>query len=201
MMRRTLLISAVPLLAAACVEQVPTRIGADGRPVPVIYRITQADLPRIQVRMLDSVNVLRAQAGVPPLQLNAALNAAAATHSRDMSFQGRPWLFGSDGTSPVTRAQRAGYGGRLVGELISETFETELETLTAWMADRDSRAVVLDPGAREMGFGFYQEANGKLWWTLSLGNPFDRNQTPNYIPQGIPGTPTFTGPPSFTEGS
>ncbi len=201
MKRRTLMLTAMPLLLAACAEQVPTRIGADGRPVPVVYRISQSDLPRIQVRMLDSVNVLRARAGVPPLQLNSALNAAAATHSRDMSFQGRPWLFGSDGTSPVTRAQRAGYRGRLVGEVISETFETELETLTAWMANREDRAVLMDPSAREMGFGFHQDSNGKLWWTLSLGDPFNRSETPNYTPQGIPGTPTFTGPPSFTEGS
>ena len=83
--------------------------------------------------MLDAVNSLRQAAGAPPVQLNAKLNAAAATHARDMSVQNRPWHFGSDGSSPIDRVARVGYPGQLVGENISETFETELETLSAWM--------------------------------------------------------------------
>jgi hypothetical protein len=31
------------------------------------------------------------------------------------------------------RMMRVGCGGRLIGEVISETYETELETLAAWM--------------------------------------------------------------------
>jgi uncharacterized protein YkwD len=179
-----ILIAAVGL--TACVDAVPMRDGPDGRPVPVVYRISAAEFPRIQFRMLDSVNTLRARAGAPPLQLNQQLNAAAATHSRDMSAQGRPWLFGSDGSSPVTRVRRAGYTGRLVGELISETFETELETLTAWMAENETRNVILDPSARDMGFGYYQDPNGKLWWTLTLGNPFEPGLAPQFVPPPPP---------------
>ena len=37
-----------------------------------------------------------------------------------MSAQNRPWHFGSDGSSPLVRVQRAGYRGKLLGELISE---------------------------------------------------------------------------------
>ncbi len=180
MLRPVALLPIAALTLAACAESVPTRIGADGKPVPVIYRIGPGDLGRIQFRMLDSVNALRARAGSPPLQLNAQLNAAAATQSRDMSFQGRPWHFGSDGSSPVTRARRAGYQGRLMGELISETFETELETLAAWMAEPETRSVLMDPAARDMGFAFHQDPNGKLWWTLTTGNPFESGFTPTY---------------------
>jgi uncharacterized protein YkwD len=101
--------------------------------------------------------------------LNANLNAAAATHARDMSVQNRPWHFGSDGSSPIQRAQRVGYTGQLLGELISETYETELETLAAWMENPDTRAILLQPEARDMGFGLFQEQNGKIWWTLNTG--------------------------------
>jgi uncharacterized protein YkwD len=69
----------------------------------------------------------------------------------------------------LVRVQRVGYTGRLIGELISETFETELETLSAWMAQADTRAVILDPAARFAGFAWFQEPGGKLWWTLVLG--------------------------------
>ncbi len=119
--------------------------------------------------MLDSVNSLRQAAGHAPVQLNARLNAAAATHSRDMSIQNRPWHFGSDGSSPIDRIRRVGYEGALVGETISETYETELETLAAWMDDPSTRSVILSPDARDMGFSWLQEENGKIWWTLMMG--------------------------------
>jgi uncharacterized protein YkwD len=104
------------------------------------------------------------------VQLNAQLNAAAATHARDMSVQNRPWLFGSDGSSPLDRARRAGFQGRLVGENISESYEAELQTLAAWMAQSDTRAVILDPNARAMGISWHQESAGKLWWCMNLGS-------------------------------
>lgn len=147
------------------------RLGPDGKPLPQVYKLGASDVGRVQIRMQDSVNALRRARGLAPLQLNAELNAAAATHARDMSVQNRPWHFGSDGSSPVQRAQRVGYAGQFLGELISETYETELETLAAWMEDPDQRAILLDASAREMGFAFFQEPSGKIWWTLSLGAP------------------------------
>ena len=120
--------------------------------------------------MLDSVNSLRQASGHPSVQLHSKLNAAAATHSRDMSVQNRPWHFGSDGSSPIDRVRRVGYEGNLVGENISETYETELETLAAWMEDPATRQVILAPDAQNMGFSWLQENNGKIWWTLVMGN-------------------------------
>ena len=58
-----------------------------------------------------------------------------------------------------------------MGELISETFETELETLGNWMEMPDQRAVILDPKATDLGFAWFQEPNGKIWWTLVTGAP------------------------------
>ncbi len=86
-----------------------------------------------------------------------------------MSVQNRPWHFGSDGSSPLDRVSRAGYTGRLIGENISETFETELETLAAWMDGVETREVILDKRARDLGFAWHQEDSGKIWWTLVMG--------------------------------
>lgn len=153
---------------AACTEAT-VQLGPDGKPLPQLYRIRSGDVSSIQFRMLDSVNALRQAAGAGPVELNAQLNAAAATHSRDMSLQNRPWHFGSDGSSPMERVARVGYTGGLAGENISETYETELETLSAWMEQPDTRRVILDPTAVDMGFSWHQEVNGKIWWTLVLG--------------------------------
>lgn len=131
--------------------------------------------------MLDSVNTLRQAAGVGPVTLNSQLNAAAATHSRDMSVQNRPWHFGSDGSSPIDRAQRVGYIGQTRGENISETYETEIETLSAWMGQDDTRRVILDAVAVDMGFSWYQEENGKIWWTLVMGG--STTSTPEFDPE------------------
>lgn len=150
-----------------------------------IYRISKSGENRVQYRMLDAVNALRAAAGVTPVALNAQLNAAAKTHSRDMSIQNRPWHFGSDGSSPIERVKRTGYTQIMRGEAISETFETELETLAAWMEEPGTRDVILDPLARDMGFGFLQEPQGKLWWTLLMGGPVSAGvETPAQNIQG-----------------
>lgn len=153
----------------ACTPE-PEVYGADGKPLPRVYRINQRDEAKIQYRMLDSVNALRAAAGRGNVALNANLNAAAATHARDMQIQNRPWHFGSDGSSPIDRVARAGFSGVMLGENISETYESELETLSAWMAQPDTRDIILDPRATDFGFAWHQESNGKLWWTMLLGS-------------------------------
>jgi uncharacterized protein YkwD len=56
-----------------------------------------------------------------------------------------------------------------LGETISETYETELDTLAAWMEQPETRAIILDPRARRIGFSWYQEDSGKIWWTLVTG--------------------------------
>ena len=161
----------IALLALSACTPTPTtpRLGEDGKPLPSVYKIRNSDVGKIQFRMLDSVNALRSASGAAPVQLSAELTAAAATHARDMSAQNRPWHFGSDGSSPIQRVAQAGYFGTFRGELISETFETEIETLSAWMEKPGTRSVILDPQARNMGFSWFQEKNGKIWWVLEMG--------------------------------
>lgn len=158
---------------AACTPPPPT-LGTDGKPLPRVYTIRDAGA--VSFGMLDSVNALRQAAGVPNLTLNAQLTAAAKTHAQDMSLQNRPWHFGSDGSSPLQRVSRTGYTGLFKGEVISETFETEIETLAAWMEEESSRKVLLDPTAVDMGFSWHQEPNGRLWWVLNTATPGEAAQ-------------------------
>lgn len=169
-MARLLIILFTALFALSACTPVGPTIGTDGKPLPKVYRIKNADTAKIQFRVLDSVNALRTAAGKTPLELDSNLTAAAATHSRDMSVQNRPWHFGSDGSSPLDRVVRAGYSGQLVGENISETYENESETLAAWMQTPSTRDVVLAQRARKMGFSWFQEPSGKIWWTMVTGS-------------------------------
>lgn len=165
MIRAFSLFATLVLILSAC-EPSGSSSTAPGQKV---YKISARDTAEIQYRMLDSVNSLRTAAGLPSVQLNSQLNAAAATHARDMSLQNRPWHFGSDGSSPIDRVARTGYPGRALGENISETYETETQTLGAWMDQTDTRNVIMDPAARDIGFSWYQEKGGKIWWTMVTG--------------------------------
>lgn len=133
------------------------------------YRISRSNADAVSFRMLDAINALRKRKNARPLKFNAALNAAAATQARDMFAQNRPWHFGSDGSSPPSRAEKSGYQGRVLGEAISESFDTELVTLAAWLKDPSTRNIMLDPRAGDLGFSWYQESTGKLWWVLVTG--------------------------------
>lgn len=166
----SILVALTVALAACAPSPTSQRLGSDGKPLPQVYRIKDRDTDKIQFRILDAVNALRGASGQQVVEFDSLLTSAAATHSRDMSVQNRPWHFGSDGSSPIERLQRIGFNGTLVGENISETYETELETLAAWMEKPDTRRVILAPNADRIGFAWYQESTGKLWWTLIMGD-------------------------------
>ena len=158
-MLRPLLLAVSMLFALAACE---TQSGGG-------IRLTGADADPIRLRHLDAVNAVRAQNGLQPVQLSAELNAAAETHARDISVQNRAWHFGSDLTSPRERAFRAGYRGELVGENLSEGADSDLTVLASWLDFADTREIILDPSARGLGLGFYQDASGKIWWVQLLG--------------------------------
>ena len=135
-----------------------------------VFRISNKDVAKIQLRHLDSINALRVASGLSPVELSPQLTAAAKTHAIDISRQNRPWHFGSDGSNPIERVERTGYAGRMLSENISETFESDLETLQAWMRDPTTRSGILHPDARYMGFSWHQEPIGKIWWVEVLGS-------------------------------
>ncbi len=142
---------------------------SNGRLVPQIYWINANAARQIPHRVLDAVNAVRSEKGLPEVKLSRELTAAAKTHARDMSVQNRPWHFGSDGSSPIQRAVDAGYEGKVLGENISESFESDLDTLAAWMETPDTRGLILNTDAASIGIGWHQEQEGKIWWSMVVG--------------------------------
>ena len=132
-------------------------------------QISPGDADGIRLRHVDGVNAARAQAGLPPLQLSAELTAASETHARDMSVQNPACHTGSDLTSFREGAFRAGYRGELAGENIAEGSDSDLTVLSNWLNFSDSRGIILDPLARGVGLGWYQDTSGKTWWVQLIG--------------------------------
>ena len=141
-----------------------------GPPPSERYQISAQRRAEIPMRVLVAVNQIRKSAGLPPLSISSALSSAAVRHSKDMAQQNRPWHFGSNGSSPLQRVASAGYGGVFHGETVSETYETELETIAIWAVAPGTRDVLLNPNSNDLGIGFFQERTGKLWWTLITGS-------------------------------
>ncbi len=163
-----LITMALSMLAACGGGPSENDVVSDGgrRIVPVAEL---ADVGAIQLRHLDSVNALRQARGAAPLVYDQALNSAALTHARDMALQQRAWHFGSDRSNPQSRARRAGFGGRTLGENIAEAFEGEFDTLQNWLDEPTTAAMILDRQARYFGFGWYREPSGKIWWVQLFG--------------------------------
>lgn len=168
MFRLSAIIFSLTLTLAACTEVTTSTYEGNA----LSGNISNYSSGGIRLRHLDAINALRAERSAPPLQLSAELNAAADTHARDMSAQQRAWNFGSDRTSPQERATRAGFNGVVRGENVAETFKSELLVLQTWLDNPASRATILDPEATHIGYGWYQESNGKLWWVEVLGQAF-----------------------------
>ncbi|QIE40798.1 CAP domain-containing protein [Rhodobacteraceae bacterium SC52] len=175
MLRISGVLTVLLLGLGACAPQSGPLVSSAG-----VYSIRSGDVADIQYRMLDSVNALRAGAGVAPVELDARLTAAAETHARDMSRQQRAWPFGSDGSSPYDRIGRSGYQGTLVAELYAQTFETELDTLAAWIDDGAWGEEILSPDATDMGFSWKQDNTGLLWWVILLGDGSTLAVTPAF---------------------
>ena len=160
----------ISLLALAACQPMAPQVGPDGQPLPVAYTINASEARAIPSRVVGQVNHLRANIGAGPLMQNPQLEAAAVAHARDMSAQNRAWHFGSDGSSPLDRVRAAGFSGSLIGENISETYENDIATLNAWMQTRETRDILMDPRANQLGVGWYQEPAGKIWWVLIAGS-------------------------------
>ncbi len=134
-----------------------------------VHRITAREADQIRLNQMDLINTVRAERGLQPVTLSAELTAAAETHARDMAVQKRAWNFGSDHSSPQARAERAGFVGLITGENVAETYEDNVTIFQVWYSDPRAREAMMHPDATHVGFGWYQEPNGKLWWVQDMG--------------------------------
>jgi hypothetical protein len=120
--------------------------------------------------LVDAHNRLRARKGLPPLEPNAALTAAAERHARDMASHGRMRHRGSDGTTPFQRMAQAGYAFRLAGENVAYGQPTVDAVMDAWWRSPGHRANVLG-NFSQIGTGTATAEDGSVYWCVTFGKP------------------------------
>lgn len=131
----------------------------------------------VRAEILETVNRLRADAGLQAVVLEPTLNAAAQAHAADMLARGFYDHRTPEGTTPRQRTAAAGYRDtRLIAENIAKGAFTPSEVVERWMNSPGHRQNILRPRAGEMGVGvaFGESHDGSehlevLWAQLFAG--------------------------------
>ncbi|CAK9077742.1 Uncharacterized protein YkwD [Durusdinium trenchii] len=123
-------------------------------------------------RARDLINQYRAEKGLKPLKLNAALTEAAKAHSRDLAKWDRISHYGSDGSNPWDRVKRTGYKPKLAAENVGTGQISFDEVLVGWKESEGHNKNLLLADAREMGLALVQDPKTefKSFWTLVIGS-------------------------------
>ena len=119
------------------------------------------------------------------LAISAQLSTAAFRHSRDMAVNDYFSHDGSDQSTMETRAKDAGYSYSLLAENLQAGASSPQELVNdpnmGWMQSPGHRANILNCGLREIGLGYYYQADDRAipgvggpfrhYWTADFGTP------------------------------
>jgi uncharacterized protein YkwD len=144
---------------------------------------TAADAASVGQHVLDRVNAARAAgrrcgtryfAPAAPLTLNSRLTGAALAHSLEMAKYAEFDHRGHDGSTPVIRVQRAGYGAySIIGENIAAGAMTAAEVTDGWLASPAHCENIMDARFTQIGIAFAANLNSSagLYWTQDFAAP------------------------------
>jgi uncharacterized protein YkwD len=142
-----------------------------------------SDALLIRLQILDLVNKARLSGRrcgntvfkpAAKLSLNTLLTSAAYAHSREMAVYGVFDHRGHDGSTPVTRVERAGYGSYLiVGENIAAGAMTAAEVTQGWLDSPAHCENIMDPRFVEIGIAFAVNTSSSelVYWTQEFAAP------------------------------
>ena len=161
--RRAVLVLGTASLVSACATT------AKVAPLPAASRSDRPeDLTREQI--LEAINATRRAHGAGPWRYNQALESAARAQANLMAS--KDTLSHNLGTTLRQRVTAAGYG-TAVGENVAKGYTTLPATIEGWLASTGHRNTLLSPKFVEFGLAFARTANGRLYWALIAGGPFE----------------------------
>lgn len=109
------------------------------------------------------LNQQRRAHGLPAIDFNRQLSAAAQTQACDLASSGRFGHAGSDGSNSHARVLRAGYQSCLTAENLAWGYPDAARIVGGWMASPGHRANMLHSRVDEFGIGIAQGPNGPIW--------------------------------------
>lgn len=122
--------------------------------------------------ILARTNATRKSRGLPALQLDERLQAAAEAHACDMAARGMMSHVGTDTSGPGPRVKATGYRPRVTAENIGAGRMNAGRISGEWSSSPGHRANILIPGLRDFGVGKAVGSDGKsLFWTAVYAQP------------------------------
>ena len=124
--------------------------------------------------LLRLLNEGRASLGLSQLRPNATLASVASSYARYMATANFFSHNGIDGSTPEGRIDASGYTGNWRGETLAAGQATaDLAFDVWWNKSPPHRAILVDPGATEVGIGYYFDPSGTYawYWVLEIGSP------------------------------
>lgn len=118
-----------------------------------------------------ALNAARHHAGYTGLGLNAQLEVLAQAHTAHLQSLGRVSHMDAQGRSPDQRAAHGSYQGVVLGEALAEVHDPSADVVAHWLGAPETRAVVLDPQASDMGLAVRHGPGNRLWWVAILAVP------------------------------
>jgi uncharacterized protein YkwD len=138
---------------------------------PAALSESSASMAGLESGLLQQLNAVRADHGLPALRANARLAAAADQHSREMADDGYFNHDSVDGTSFSSRIARwyplGTFHSWLVGEnlLWSSPTVDPSGAVAMWMRSAPHRANILNPRFREVGIGAVHSTSARGTYT------------------------------------
>ncbi len=156
------------LATFACAAALGVAIAPVASSAPSSATRAHTAVAALQAGVVQQLNAVRADYGLPALHLNALLAAAAVQHSSEMGIDGYFDHSSANGAAFYTRIAHwyssIGFARWSVGENLL-WYSPDIGALTAveiWMHSPVHRANILDPRWREVGIGavHFDSANG-----------------------------------------
>ncbi|HEY58651.1 MAG TPA: LysM peptidoglycan-binding domain-containing protein [Anaerolineae bacterium] len=178
-----LLLGALALFGVLWGSQRPTPAWANSCPQELIQR----------------VNALRAQNGLPPYRVDPILMAVAQAHSEYQASIRQGTHIGPNGDHPRDRVRAAGYGGEaavFVSENIAwgtSSYVSPAWAVQIWTEDAPHLHTMLGENYRDVGAGC-AEGGGKTYFTLDaayyIGEPQPTGEGNGEVATPVPPAPT-----------
>jgi len=126
---------------------------------------TSGNYSAFQQKILELVNVERANNGLKSLTMNAELSKVATLKSKDMAnlnyFSHTSPTYGS----PFEMMKQFGISYRAAGENIAMGQTSPEQVMQGWMNSPGHRANILNASFTQLGVGVAKDSNGRIYWT------------------------------------
>lgn len=136
--------------------------------------LTPEDASRLEDQVFQLVNLERAEAGLPPVVIDPALQKIAADYACRMIDDG---FFGhrnpASGYGPGERAMIGKYSFFAVGENLAAGQETTADVMRVWMESPSHKAIILDERWSELGIAVRLGGRYSIYWVQVFGDPTD----------------------------